>query len=374
MALDTQDFATLVRNQVTAIQAQAVSLVDFTIGSVLRALVEANAAIALWLQGLVIKLLQASRASTAADADLDSWMADYGITRLPGQAATGTVTLSRFSTGSQVIVPVGATVQTSDGETTYAVIVDTTNVNWSAPLGAYVMGALVSSINVPVQAQTTGAAGNAMAGTVSVIVGALPGVDTVTNAAPFASGANAETDDELRARFVNYLASLSKATKAAIGVAVQSVQQGLTYTLVENQDFAGNSLLGYFYVVVDDGSGAPSSGLLANVQAAIDAVRPVGSAFGVFGPSVVTANATISITTAAAYDHTTTANVVAAAITSFLNALPLGQGLSYSRLIQVAYDASPGVTNVFGVLLNGAVLDLSVTSKQIIKAGTVTVG
>ena len=41
MAINTQDFTTLVRNQVTAIQGAASGLVDLTVGSILRAVVEA---------------------------------------------------------------------------------------------------------------------------------------------------------------------------------------------------------------------------------------------------------------------------------------------------------------------------------------------
>ena len=48
----------------------------------------------------------------------------------------------------------------------------------------------------------------------------------------------------------------------------------MTYTLVENQTYAGATQYGYFYVVVDDGTGSPSSTLLSSVANAIDAVRP----------------------------------------------------------------------------------------------------
>jgi len=51
----------------------------------------------------------------------------------------------------------------------------------------------------------------------------------------------------------------------------------------------------------------------------------------------------------------------------------IGQALSYSRLAQVAYDASPGITNVTGVTLNSATADLAATSQQVVKSGTVSV-
>ena len=372
-SLQTQDWVTLVRNQVSAIQGYAKVLVDLTVGSVLRAIVEANAAVVVWLEGLLLQVLAITRAATSSGADLDSWVADFGVTRLPAVAATGIVTFSRFTTTQQVLVPVGATVQTADGTQQFTVTIDTTNPAYNAGLGGYVIAAGVGNVTVPVQALTAGAAGNAVAGSVSVIAGAISGVDTVTNTAAFTNGTDAESDTALRTRFIAYVASLSKATKNAVGYAITSLKQGLVYSLVENQTYAGATQYGYFYVVVDDGTGSPSSTLLVTVANAIDAVRPLTSTFGVFAPVVVNASVAMTISTAAGADHAATALVVKNALTSYINALPLGTTLPFSRLAQVAYDASPSVTNVTGVTLNSGTADLTATSQQVIKATSVTV-
>lgn len=372
-SLQTQDWVTLVRNQVSAIQGYAKVLVDLTVGSVLRAIVEANAAVVVWLEGLLLQVLAITRAATSSGADLDSWVADFGVTRLPAVAATGIVTFSRFTTTQQVLVPVGATVQTADGTQQFTVTIDTTNPAYNAGLGGYVIAAGVGNVTVPVQALTAGAAGNAVAGSVSVIAGAISGVDTVTNTAAFTNSTDAESDTALRTRFIAYVASLSKATKNAVGYAITSLKQGLVYSLVENQTYAGATQYGYFYVVVDDGTGSPSSTLLATVANAIDAVRPLTSTFGVFAPVVVNASVAMTISTAAGADHAATALVVKNALTSYINALPLGTTLPFSRLAQVAYDASPSVTNVTGVTLNSGTADLTATSQQVIKATSVTV-
>lgn len=137
MAITTQDFVTIVRNQVTAIQGAASSLVDMTVGSILRAVVEANAAVVLWLQGLILQLLATTRAATSSGADLDSWVADYGVTRLAGVAATGQVTFSRFTATQQAEIPVGSSVQTADGSQVFTVTADTTNPAYSARSGAW---------------------------------------------------------------------------------------------------------------------------------------------------------------------------------------------------------------------------------------------
>lgn len=371
--ITTQDFTTLVRNQVTAIQGAARVLVDLTVGSILRAIVEANAAVILWLQGLILQLLAITRAATSSGADLDSWVGDFGLSRLSAVSASGQVTFSRFTPTQQAVVPVGTTVQTGDGSQQFAVTLDTTNPAYSAALGGYVLTAGVASINVPVAASTAGSGGNVSAGQLNTLTQAVPGVDTVSNVAAFANGTDAESDAALRTRFIAFVASLSKATKGAIGYAITSLKQGVTYSLIENQQYNGTTDYGYFYVVVDDGTGAPGSTFLSRVANAIEAVRGVSIRFGVFAPVVVTANVGLTITTAAGYDHAAVVGLVGTALRSYINALLLGQTLTYSRLAQVAYDASPGVTNVTAVLLNGGTADVTATTQQVIKAGTVTV-
>ncbi|AVA33373.1 baseplate J/gp47 family protein [Cupriavidus metallidurans] len=372
-SIQTQDWVTLVRNQVSTIQGYAKVLVDLTVGSILRGIVEANAAVTIWLQGLIMQVLAITRAATSSGADLDSWVADFGVTRLAAVAATGTVTFSRFTTTQQGLVPLTAVVQTADGTQQFSVVVDTTNPAYNATLGGYVLAAGVPSVNVPVVAVTAGAAGNAVAGAVTTIVGAISGVDTVTNVAAFANGADAESDPALRTRFIAYIASLSKATKAAVGYAITSLQQGLVYSLTENQTYGGTAQYGYFFVVVDDGTGSPSSTLLASVSNAIDAVRPLCSSFGVFAPVVVSASVAMTATIAAGYDPVATKALITTALKNYINSLKLGQTLTYSRLAQVAYDASPGVTNITGVTLNGGTADLPATSLQVVKWNSVTV-
>jgi uncharacterized phage protein gp47/JayE len=198
-------------------------------------------------------------------------------------------------------------------------------------------------------------------------------VDTVSNAATFTTGVDAEIDSALRTRFVNYIASLSKATKNAIGAAITGIQTGMHYTLVENQTYAGAAQLGFFFAVVDDGTGAPPSSLITQVSNAIDAVRPLTSSFAVYSPVVVTANVTMTVTVGSGYDVAATKSTVLASLTALVNGLQLGQTLPYTRLAQAAYDAAPGVINVTAVTLNGGTADISVNTYSVIKAGTVTI-
>lgn len=371
-SLNTETFTQIDDGMVTAAQAASSSPLDLTIGSVLRAIVQAVAGIALWLQSLIIYVLTLTRASTSAGSDLDSWMADFSFARLAAIAATGQVAFARFTPAAQALVPVGATVQTADGTQSFAVTADPANPAYSPGQNGYVLASGVSGVSCPVTAVAPGSGGNVTAGTVSVLTQPLSGIDTVTNAAAFTGGVDAETDPAFRARFALYIANLSKATKAAIGAAIEGVQAGLYYSLTENQTYAGAAQQGYFYVVVDDGSGSPPSALLTAVANAIDAVRPVTSTFGVYAPVVVSANIGMSVVALPGFTHSAVAASVTATLQSFINGLPVGAALPYNQLAAVAFGV-PGVNNVNSILLNGGASDLTVTAQQVVKSGAVTV-
>jgi uncharacterized phage protein gp47/JayE len=373
MTIQTQTFSQIVANAVAAVQGVATQLVDMSVGSVLRSFVEANAAITVWMQGIALQIASLTRFATSNTSDADSWAADYGFTRLSAQAATGPVTFARFTPTNQAVIPAGTVVQTADSTQKYTVVADTTQSAWNATLNSYVMAAGISSCTATVVNQVSAAAGNSAAGAINTIGSSLPGVDTVTNAAGFTNGADAESDTAFRTRFVSYINSLSKATKAAIGNAILSIQQGINYTLTEGFTYAGVAQLGYFYVVVDDGSGSPSGTFISTVSNAIDAVRPVGSTFGVFAPVLLTANVAMTLTTASGYTHSVVVAAVQAALQSYINALPIGGTLPFSRLSQIAYATSPGVTNVTGVFLNSGTADMTPTNQQTIKVGTLSI-
>ena len=373
MALNIQTFSQLVQTQAAAIQSAASQAIDFATGSIMRALVQANAAICLWLESLIVQVLALTRAATSSGSDLDSWMADFGLTRLAAAYASGTVTFSRYTSTASGFVPVGAQVQTSDKSQTFTVTADPTNSAYSATLNGYTLSAGVSSLGILCQASTAGVSGNAAAGTITVIYGALAGIDYVSNAGSFSGGVNAEADSAFRARFVSYLQTLSKATPAAIQAAIASLQAGAYCSIVEGYNYAGTATPSFFYAVADDGSGDPPGSFISAAQSAVNLVRAAGVSFAVYAPVVVTASVNMTVTTDPSYVHSVVTNSVIAALTSYINSLQLGQTLAFTRLAQIAYDTSPGVLNVSGVTLNGGTSDLTTTPVKCIKALTITV-
>lgn len=388
-SLNTQSYSTILQNWAAAVQGACSTLLDFTVGSVLRALAQAMTGVVLWLQGLILQLLAATRLNTSTGADVDSFVADFGLTRLPAVSATGVVTFSRFTPTNAAFIPasitpgdgLGALVQTADGTETFTVVPDTSNPIYSALLGGYTIPANTASGAATVQDLNGGVQGNISAGTLTVLQTGLSGVDTVTNASAFTNGIDAETDTALKARFIAFMNSLSEATLGAYAYAITSLQQGLEYNLVENVDYNGTADNGMVTIIVDDGSGSIPSPLLTIIANAVNAVRAAGIRIGVFAAAKLAANVVMNIHVGAGYVGATVQAQVVAAVTAAINSTGLGNTgsisagstLDYMRLGQAAFDASPGVTAVTGVTLNSATADLAATGKQTIKAGAITV-
>jgi uncharacterized phage protein gp47/JayE len=373
MQLSLQNFSALVEGMAASVQGAAQSLLDLTVGSVLRAILEANASIALWLQWLIVQVLATTRLATSSGADCDSFGADFGFVRLPAVGAVGQVTFSRFTPSIAAFIPVGTNVSVVANTQSFVVVADTTNPSYSVALGGYTLAAGVASLNVTVAASIAGSAGNVQPGSIALMSSAVSGVDTVTNMGALTGGIDAESDAAFRARFGNYLASLSRATDIAIGSTIAGIQQGLSYTISENINQAGNAQMGNFVVTVDDGSGNPSTNLLNAVQQAVGEIRPVGTSFAVQKPLVTLADVAVTIITTTGTSHNAAVAAVGTAIETYIAALPMGRTLSYTRLAQLAFDASSAVSNLSGLLLNGGTADLVPPLFGVVRVGIVTV-
>lgn len=373
MALNTQTFGQVVRNMVAAVQGAASSFLDFTVGSVALAILEAYAAVVMWLQGLIVYVLSTTRAATSQGTDLDTWMADYGLTRLPAVAATGSVTFARLTSTNAATIPVGTLVETADGSQQFTVIADTTQTAYNAAQNAYLIPAGISSATVTVQNVLDGTAnegtnGNVVSGAINTLSSAIPYVDTVSNALAFSDGVNAETDAAFRIRFQAYIQGLREGIPAAVDSAIAGLEQGIQYTLVENETLAGVDSPGYFYVVINPFN----STVQAQVYSAIEAVRSLCSSFGVFGATQIIADIAASISVQSGFVLASVETAVQDALTAFIATLGLGMPLYYTQLYAIAYGV-PGVQEVTNLTLNNGTADLTASSQQIIVAGTVTI-
>jgi uncharacterized phage protein gp47/JayE len=376
ISASVQGFTVLVEQQAAAVQtsiaaAQPGKVASFRPGSILLAIAQATAGVALWLQGLILNLLLVARAATSSGSDLDSWMAQFQVTRIGATTATcGTVQLSRYSTSVAVTIPAGGLVMTGDGSQQFTIIQDTSQSGWNAAADGYVMGVGVASVQVTAQAVNSGAAGNVGAGTITQFASGIVGADTVTNTGAASGGADPETDPALRARFWNYLQYLWKATSAAVTYAVQTVQPGLSVTITDGYNEAGVMTPGYFFATVDDGTGSPSAALINNAAQQVQQTRALGIQAACHGPTDLVVNVAATIAT---NNPLVDQPAAVAAVTAYVAATKLGQTLDYFKTGAALGGASPTITEVVSMTLNGGTSAIVPSATQKIVVGTVTV-
>lgn len=371
--LPTRSFSVIVQTVVAGIQGRAAALIDFSDGSPLRAIAEGVGGVALWLQAFALQVVQVARLATSSGVDVDSFVGDFGVTRLGSSLATGTLTFSRFSAAASTpFVPVGSTVQTNDGSQTVTATADPTNANFNATSNGYFMPTGTLTLTVPAQAQTAGPVGNINPGTAIVPTTPITGIDQVTNTLAFVGGQLPETDTALKARFVLFILGLSRGNVYGVESALANLNVAIAYTITDQFTRAGVFTPGYFFVVVDDGSGSPSSAFLLTATAAVGAVKALGVNYSVFPPTLITANVNITLTTAAGYNHALVVSQVRALFSTNIIALGLGAGLPYSLLAAWAFSV-PGVINANAITLNGTTADIAANNQNRVMPGTITV-
>jgi uncharacterized phage protein gp47/JayE len=358
MNLPTRDFTDIVRDMSSAITSSAGRLIDISIGSVLRAIIEANAAIVLWAQWLVLLTLQTTRAGTSTGTDLDSWMADFSLSRLPAMTASGIATFSRFTATATAFVPAGTLIKTQDGSITFAIAIDDSNPTWQPVLNTYCLASGVVSIDLQIVASAAGLSGNVLANTIAVLASAVPGIDNVNNETATSGGADPETDGAFRVRFANFFAARSRATVDAIAYAISLVGPDLKYVIQENVDAAGNIRLGNMLIVIDNGSGVLAQTLVDSLSFAIQVVRPIGTTFSIQPPQIIQVRVTLTVLLRSESPVSTIQAKLQLAIQNYISSLGIGSTLSVTRISQLVYRTEPRTVNVSNVTLNGQGMDL----------------
>jgi uncharacterized phage protein gp47/JayE len=107
------------------------------------------------------------------------------------------------------------------------------------------------------------------------------------------------------------------------------------------------------------------------VYSAVDQVRPIGSVFSVAGPTVSTVDITATISVLPNVNQPSLFGPIITAVETYLDTLPIGTSVSFSRIITVIFGAVPGISNVTNLLLNGSPSDIAIGPSGVAKAGTV---
>ena len=290
---------------------------------------------------------------TAQGEDLDKHAQIRGVTRRQAAKAEGTI---RFYVDevqeTEVEIPAGTVCMTAGG-----VRFVTTQAAAVAP------GALYAQ--APVEAVEAGTAGNVGAGT--IVYMSLPPVRIVAcaNPEPFTSGLDQEGDDSLRERVLaTYRRLANGANSAFYRQAAMSFPEVAAVTVLPK-----NRGVGTVDIVPAARGGAPSQGLLAEMQRYFDQVREIAVDVKVSAPTVETVNLSLKLWAEEGQDFDAVSEAVGEVLAAWFNGERLGRPLPRAQLTSLVF-AVDGVANC-QILQPAADLELSGVTLPVL--GTVTI-
>ncbi|MCA3413835.1 MAG: baseplate J/gp47 family protein [Roseomonas sp.] len=214
---------------------------------------------------------------TAEDEVLARHAAIWGITRITATAALGSVT---FTGTPGAVVPANTELRRGD-DARFLLAADVTIAGGGSGTGN-------------VAARVAGAAGNSQAGISLALVAPVAGIapSATVAAGGLAAGADAESDAGLRARLLQRIQS-----PPAGGASNDYVTWALAVAGVERvwvyPNWLGAGTVGVAFVTT--GGAIPAAPLVAAVQAALDARRPVTAAVTAFAPATQAVALTIDL-------------------------------------------------------------------------------
>lgn len=300
---------------------------------------------------------------------------------LPAQKASGMVTFTGAPTTSNITVPAGTVLGTTNASDakTYATTADAT----------IVIGQ--TTVQAPVLCTSPGAFGNTPVGTITKLITPISGISAVSNAAALINGSDRETEDSRRLRFNLYIQTLTRGTKEAIeygastaalydssGATIESVQ---FVNVVQPAEENPSNPAGEIYCYIYNGSGSTSTDLVTETQKIIDgytdAIGNKVAGYKAAGVICTVAKATeqpIDVTCTVTRisteaDPTTIQTDCVATIAQLIQDLSMGNDVIHSQIINKVME----VTGVYRVSVSTPSADIAIASDTIPTVGTITV-
>lgn len=253
MSFQPKRFVGITADMIRHMQSTQDAVTDFHIGSVARTLVEAPA---IELDEFYQRVLSGLR-----EAIPEAIYQAFAFDPLPAFAARGMITFSvPVDVVDAVPIPAGTVVRRPGTRLAYI-----TEEAAEIPAGG-------SSVSVPAHAQWAGYDGNAGAGSITEIATPFhPGAEAI-NPAPFTGGRDQESAADRKARFVDYVGSLSRGTVWAVLHAARSARilddDGMTIEWVSRVGMDEGA--GHVDLYLLGSGGPPTTHLLRAAQMLVD--------------------------------------------------------------------------------------------------------
>ena len=366
-----KDFASIVLGMINRAKATQDKITDFRVGSVARTLFESPAAeIDELYQNMFIGLKEA-----IPTAIYTSFVFD----RLAAVPASGIVRVTITSSGAALVIAAGTEFSIATSAQKYVSQSDAT-----IPSGDTFADVFVSSTNA-------GTSGNLLAGTEFTLSPSPAGFLSAANSASFLSGADLESDEQRKARFVEYIQTLNRGTVAALqfgakqarllgaeGVITEQVRSSV---VIEPWLTNASAPVALVELYIHNGVNGASGQLIAETAKIIDGYvdtngaripgwKAAGVKVNVYAAALVTINLTAAATIAAGYDASATIASVSAAIANYIAQLPIAGPVLRAEMIAAAMEV-PGVDN-FVITTPAGDVTIGATSKASVGTFTIT--
>ena len=294
--------------------------------------------------------------STATGDELDQKAADFNIARIQAAKSRGIIWFLRGTPAPQnYYIYEGVKVSTPQDEYTPPVNFLTAEDT--------VIEAGNQSAYAAIEAEYGGDEGNVAAFAISTMPSPVVGVTSIENYDPTTSGEDAESDEDLRNRVIGSISPLYSV--AALEAAAESTPGVFDAKVVDPQDGAGN-----FFVYACDITGLLASSLATDVQAAVDAVKVIGTVANILGPTVVSVDVSGVLYILPEFSSASVQTGVENAINDFFESLEIADDFDRYDLLVYVSDNVAGVDNL---VLTEPGTDVPTTDYQICRIGTLNI-
>lgn len=365
MSFQTKDFLSISASLINRTRTLTPLITDYSVGSVARTLLEAEAQeIDELYQQMLAGLVQAIPVAVYRSFD---------FSLPPPVAAGGMVRVSVTPSAAALLIPAGSIMTQAATTATYASTADV-----SIPPGA-------SYADVPVVATVSGLAGNLGAGTAFTFSAPPPGFTSATNLLAFINGQDAETEQERKTRFNAYIRTIGRGTSDALrfGATDQAFLTDANGNVIERARFIGQNEPnasdstqppGWVQLYVHNGVGGTSPALVARVAQVlagyVDANGNRVPGYKAAGAKLDVAAATevqVSLTGTVTGPATAAATAVST-VATYIGGLDIGATCVIAKIVELVMEI-PGVTDF---TLTGAPTNVTSTYATKLMPGTLT--
>jgi uncharacterized phage protein gp47/JayE len=346
LSFQTKALTSIVASIINHARATQSQLTDFTIGSVARTMLESPA--------IEIEQAYIQFFNGLLEAIPTAIYTSFNFPLLPAQNANGLINVVIEAQSTDTLIAANTVFQLAG-----------TGLKFFNPADVVITaGNTTASVNVA--AQVAGASGNVAGASTFTMLPQVNGFVSATAAADFSGGKEVETEDQRKARFTAFIASLARSTTAAIEYVLGNLivlydpsgleTERVSTWYIDEQWLRDNTLPRalvdiYIFNGVSGASGALVQRTLDVINGYVDSTgskvagyKAAGVHFNVYPATISRQNVAASIVVAPGFDVPTVEAAANAAVASYLLALPIGK-TAFPEAMSAAAAEVPGVVS-----------------------------